>query len=80
MISRHGVVTNCVRVVVAGATADPPLDEIGITPLFVAASLGSVPSVSLLLARGADLGVRNWNGVTAFAMAAMRGVPREVGG
>eukprot|EP00966_Prymnesium_polylepis_P211235 4891837-Prymnesium_polylepis.1 len=56
-----------------GAAVDPKLDEIGITPLFVAASLGDGALVEELLPRGADLAVRNWNGVAPLAMAAMGG-------
>ena len=55
------------------AKVDVALDQIGVTPLFIAAERGNVKLVELLLKYHADVHVRNWNGVTAFAMAILSG-------
>ena len=57
----------------AGAHVESALDEMGTTPLFVAAERGCVACVRVLLAHRADVHAANWNGVNSAHMAAIRG-------
>jgi ankyrin repeat protein len=51
------------------ADVNAKLDRIGITPLFISAERGNIKLVKLLLKYNAKVHFRNWNGITAFAMA-----------
>jgi ankyrin repeat protein len=56
-----------------GAEVDPTLRQIEVTPLFMAAERGDEAMVRLLVAGGADPLRTNWNMMTPFAMASVRG-------
>ena len=73
LAAQGGHTEACAALLDAGAWVDATLQQIGISPLFVAAERGALPAVRLLLSYGAATETRNWNGVTALHMAAMRG-------
>ena len=55
------------------ADVDARLDQIGVTPLFISVERGNFKMAKLLLKYNATVHFRNWNGITAFAMAMLAG-------
>ena len=66
--SFKGEYSKCLDLISRGADVNLP-DEHGFSPLFVAARLGHLDIVQLLLESGADVHRRNYEGKTAINMA-----------
>jgi hypothetical protein len=68
----------CRRFIGAGVAINDTVDRFQSTPLIYAAWGGSPETIALLVEQGADVTVKNSNGITALDLAKRSGVPAEV--